>query len=92
MDLNTLWNMLLGKSVDEKALLALEQEKLAKLKKAAQIVKERQEVRNQLQAARKESKELEEVLGKRSSSYRLMLYVSLAGGLIIIVLIMKSCL
>ncbi len=92
MDLNTLRNMLLGKSVDEKALLALEQEKLAKLKKAAQIAKERQEVRNQLQAARKESKELEEVLGKRSSSYRLMLYVSLAGGLIIIVLIMKSCL
>jgi len=86
--LSRLLNQLSGKSVDDKTLLAQEQQRLVELQAATARMKERREVRSQLIATRKESKELEEGLGKRS---RLVLYVVGLGALLVVVIIMKSC-
>jgi len=85
-----LWNKLVGNPVvDDKTLLDQELKRVEKLKEATRIRRERLEVRSQLMAARKESKELAGGLGKRGG--RLMVYVAGLGGLLVIVIIMKSC-
>ncbi len=85
-----LWNQLLGNPVvDDKTLLAQEQKRVEKLKEATKVMKERQETRSQLLSTQKERKELEVGLGKRSG--RLVMYIAGLGGLLVIVLIMKSC-
>lgn len=89
MDLNKLWNQVIGKEVDDATLLVQEQKRVAELKEATRIAKERQEVRNQLIDVQKERKELEAGLGQGGS--KLVLYIAGLGGLLVIALIMKSC-
>jgi len=90
MDLRSLWSKLVGKSTDEAYLLVQEQRRLAKLREAMRVAKERQEVRGQLSATRKEIKELEEGLG-RGGSRRLIVYVVGLGAFLVVILIMRSC-
>ncbi len=88
MDFNKLWNWLIGKPVSNEALLVLEEERLAKLREAVRVAKEKAELHRQLLTARRDSKELEEALGKRS---RARVYIIGLGTLLLIIIVIKAC-
>lgn len=86
--LRKLQSLMWGKPVSDEALLALEQKRLIKLREAVKIEGQKQAVNKQLLAARKESKELEELLGRRS---RFGWYVIGFGAFLVFVILVRGC-
>ncbi len=88
MTFGKLWSWIIGKSIDDTYLLTLEQSKVARLQETYNTAKEKAEVLRQLLTARKEAKELEEALGKRS---RLRVYIIGLVALLMVIFTVKDC-
>ena len=86
IDFMGLWYKLKGENSDD--ALANEQKKLATVREAVKLQKEKDEVRRQLQAARKERKELESSLGTQR---KIKMYIALGALLLVFILIVRSC-